>query len=256
MVKEKEIPLTIETFSENEDGRFAIISKNEIKNILRTVYLRNTRAALYYSEGHSFYLTTLLAVTEDGIWIDPPSKPQYIRNILNSDRIVFVSSHNQAKVQFDTDLVLQDTYNGRNALFLSLPPKLLRLQRRDYFRLDAGPKNPLTCVINPIPNQSHSKHEAAIMDISIGGISLVSEETDFDLTPGTTFPRCEITLPSIGNLTATVQVMSAFDVTAKTGKKVRRAGCEFVNPDSRITGLLQRYVTHMQLQETVATSHR
>jgi len=253
MIREKEIPLKIEVFSENEDREFSIYSKNEIRNILRTIYTRNTRAALYYNGDRNFVLTMLLAVTEDGIWIDPPSRPQDNRNILNSDQIIFVSSHNQAKVQFVTTEALPGAYNENNAIFLPLPLKLLRLQRRDYYRLSTWPKNPLTFVINQVPNQAYFKHEATVMDLSVGGVGLVCQETDLELTPGSTFSNCEIKLPRIGTLTATVQVKSAFDVSGRAGKRMRRAGCVFVKPDGHLTTLLQRYVTQMQLEEVAAT---
>ena len=50
MVKEKEIPLKIEVFSNNEDSEFLIHSKHEIKHILQAINERRSRAALYYNE--------------------------------------------------------------------------------------------------------------------------------------------------------------------------------------------------------------
>jgi c-di-GMP-binding flagellar brake protein YcgR len=249
MVKEREIPLKIEVFSNNEDSEFLIHSKHEIQNILYTISERNTRAALYYNEGNSFVLTMLLDVSEEGIWIDPPSNPSDNRNIINSNRIIFVSTHNQAKVQFVTDAAQQGTYNGRDAVFISLPAKLLRLQRRDYFRLAAWPQNPLMCVFKPVQDHARLKHEVTIMDISIGGIALVCQESSLELIPGNTYSNCEIELPGIGILTATVQVKNTFELTVRTGEKLLRAGCVFVKPDGATTNLLQRYVANMQRLE-------
>jgi c-di-GMP-binding flagellar brake protein YcgR len=254
MVKEKEIPLKIEVFSNNEDSKFLIHSKNEIQHILRTINERETRAALYYNEGNSFVLTMLLSVSDEGIWIDPPSNPQDNRNILNSNRIIFVSTHNQAKVQFVASEAHAVIYNGSDGIFIQLPKRLLRLQRRDYYRLAALPRNPLMCVINPIPNQKQIKHEITIMDISIGGVALVCQESSLELTPGTTYPNCEIVLPGIGVLTASVQVMNTFEVTSRNGEKLRRAGCVFVKPDNNATNLLQRYVANMQREEAAKST--
>jgi c-di-GMP-binding flagellar brake protein YcgR len=246
MVKEKAIPLKIEVFSEDEDREFSIYSRNEIKHILRTIYARNTRAVLYYDEDESFALTMLLGVTEDGIWIDPPTNRTDNRSILCSNNIIFVSAHNQAKVQFAATEALLDIYNGSNAIFLAYPPKLLRLQRRDAFRLDAGGENPLKCVFKPTASLRSFKHEATILDISVGGLSLAVPDTELNLVPGLTYQNCEIQLPEIGTITATVEVRSEFYVIGRNGKKARRAGCAFVKPDGDATNLLQRYVTHMQ----------
>jgi c-di-GMP-binding flagellar brake protein YcgR len=249
MVKEKEIPLKIEVFSNNEDSEFLIHSKHEIQHILQTINERRSRAALYYNEGNSFVLTMLLGVSNEGIWIDPPSNSLDNRNILNSNRIIFVSSHNQAKVQFVAAEAHAVIYNGSDGIFISLPKKLLRLQRRDYYRLATWPRNPLMCVIKPIPAQAHITHEITIMDISIGGIALVCQETSLELTPGTTYSNCEIDLPGVGVLTATVQVKNTFEVTSRTGEKLHRAGCVFVNPDNVATNFLQRYVAYQQREE-------
>jgi len=247
MIKEKEIPLKFEVFSENEDREFSIYSKSEIVNILRTIYTRNTRAALYYDEGKNFALTMLLGMTEYGMWIDPPFNRTDNRSILCSNDIIFVSTHNQAKVQFTATEPMTGIYNGRNAIFLEFPQKLLRLQRRDSFRLYTG-QSPLKCIFKPTANLRNFRHEVTILDISVGGISLAVPDTDLNLVPGLTYKNCEIKLPHVGTITATVEVKSEFEVVGYNGKKERRAGCEFVRPDGDATNLLQLYVTHMQLE--------
>ncbi len=246
MVKEKEVPLKIEVFSNNEDSEYLIHSKIEIQNMLRTIFERGTRAALYYNEGNSFVLTMLLDAKADGIWIDPPSSAQDYRNIINSNKIIFVSTHNQAKVQFVTNEVMEVVVNERGAIFIPLPLQVLRLQRRDYYRLVAWPNNPLKCVFKQVPEQKPGKHEITIMDISVGGVALVCQESVLELTPGNIYKNCEIELPNIGMLQATVQVKNTFEVTTRSGEIIHRAGCVFVNPDGYTTNLLQRYVVQMQ----------
>lgn len=248
MVKEKEIPLKIEVFSNGEDSDYLIHSKTEIQSILQTICGRNTRVALYYDEGNRFVLTMLIAVSEEGIWVDPPSSQLDGLHILESKKVVFVSSHNHAKVQFVATAPSQTTYGKHDAIFLPLPLKLLRLQRRDYYRLATGAVQPLKCVIKPLPDQEHIKHEMTIMDISVGGVSLVCQATEIELAPGNIYPNCEIELPEIGTLTATIQVKNTFEVTTRTGKVNRRAGCVFVKPDGKTAMLLQRYVAQMQRQ--------
>jgi c-di-GMP-binding flagellar brake protein YcgR len=246
MVKEKEIPLKIEVFSNGEESDYLIHSKTEIRSILQTICERKTRVALYYDEGHRFVLTMLIAVSDEGVWVDPAPTQLDNNHITSSNKIVFVSTHNHAKVQFVATQARQEIYGTHDAIFLALPLKLVRLQRRDYYRLAAWPVNPLKCVIKPVPDQEHIKHEVTVMDISVGGISLVCQETDIELTPGCIYPNCEIELPEVGTLTATIQVKNTFQVTTRTGKVNHRAGCVFVKPDGKATMLLQRYVAQMQ----------
>ena len=256
MIKEKEIPLKIEAFSNGADSDFLIHSKAEIQYVLKEICERKTRSALYYEEGRNFFLTMLLEVNEDGVWIDPASRAIDNRHLLNSNEIVFVSTHNNTKVQFVATMPWQVAYENSDAIFLPLPQKLLRLQRRDYYRLDALPQYPLKCILNPLQNQDQFKHEATVVDISVGGLSLVCQENDFELTPGSIYPDCEIDLPEVGTLTATIQVKNTFDVTSRSGKTKRRAGCVFVSPNRDVTLPLQRYVAQMQRHSSVMSANR
>lgn len=248
MVKEKEIPLKIEVFSRGEENDFLVNSRAEIQNILQTICERNTRVALYYDEGNRFVLTLLVAVGEAGIWIDPAPSQLDNARILDSKKIIFVSTHNHAKVQFVATEPRQVAYGAHEAIFLPLPLKLIRLQRRDYFRLATS----LKCVIQPIQAQEHIRHEVPVMDISVGGLSLACPEIDLELAPGNIYPNCQIELPEVGILTATIQVKNTFEITSRNGKVNRRAGCVFVKPDGPTTMLLQRYVALMQ-RRAVAT---
>lgn len=244
--KAKEIPLKIELFSSDEENDFLIVNPKEILSILHTIAQHKSRVALYYNEGNSMVLTMILAADEHGIWVDAASNPLDNRHIERSNRIIFVSTHNQAKVQFVASSATLGLYENAPAFNFSLPRKLLRLQRRDYFRLITPGPDALKCVISPIPDKAHIQHEITVMDISIGGVALVCEESGVELQPGMMYEHCQIDLPEIGTLEATIEVKNTFEVTDRNGHVKRRAGCVFVKPDGRTSMLLQRYVSQMQ----------
>jgi flagellar brake protein len=246
-MRTKEIPLKIELFSKDEENEYLITNPKEIVSILQTIAQRKSRVALYYNEGISMVLTMVLAVDENGVWIDAASNPQDNRLIERSKRIIFVSTHNQAKVQFIATDVMLGTYEDAPAFSLGLPRKLLRLQRRDYYRLVTAETGALNCIIRAVANQD-LQHEVTVMDISIGGVALVCEQTGVELHPGMVYEHCQIDLPEIGTLEATIEVKNTFEITDRNGKVKRRAGCVFVKPDGRTTMLLQRYVAQMQQQ--------
>jgi c-di-GMP-binding flagellar brake protein YcgR len=252
MLKEKEIPLKVEVFPQGEDRNFLILNPGEIKHILQTVCERKARCALYYDNGKRFFLTVLLAVNDKGIWIDPALDARDNQHITNSDEIVFVSSHNRTKIQFVTGEVFQSANINNNAIFLPLPQHLLRLQRREFYRLETGARNPVKCVIRPVEHLRHIRHELAVADISLGGLALVSREQELELKPGNIYQNCEIELPEVGTVTTTLQVKNTFDVPGRNGKMNRRAGCEFVKPGRETTMPLQRYVAQMQLKAAAA----
>jgi c-di-GMP-binding flagellar brake protein YcgR len=157
-----------------------------------------------------------------------------------------VSTHNQAKVQWVSTDTTQGLYENTPAFYLPLPKQLLRLQRRDFYRLLTPEPNALKCVIRPAPEQANPSQVVTVMDISIGGVALVCEEDGVELQPGKTYQNCEIELPDVGTVNATIEVKNTFKVTARNGEVKRRAGCVFVKPDGQTTIMLQRYVAQMQ----------
>jgi c-di-GMP-binding flagellar brake protein YcgR len=245
-MRTKEIPLKIELFSRDEENEYLITNPKEIVSILHDIAHRKSRVALYYNEGISMVLTLVLSADENGVWIDAASNPLDNRLIERSKRIIFVSTHNQAKVQFVADDVVLGTYEDSPAFSMGLPKKLLRLQRRDYFRLVTPESNAPKCIIHTVPEQSHIQREITIMDISIGGVALVCEASGIELQPGMVYEHCQIELPEIGTVEATIEVKNSLEITDRNGKVKRRAGCVFVKPDGKTTMLLQRYVAQMQ----------
>ena len=250
MIKEKEVSLKIEVLSRGEDSGFLIHSKKEIQLILHRIAQQGTRAALYYDEGNDFILTTLLGVDEHGVWLDVGPRAADNRRLVQSKKFIFISAHHQVKVQFVAHHIENVLFENSAAFYLPLPDTLLRLQRREYFRLVTPVSNPLKCTIpaqpsspvrSPVP-----RREATIMDISGGGVALLCEEHDTELQPGMIYPDCRISLPGVGTLTAAIQVKNTFEVTLRNGVVNRHAGCEFIHLDGEMAILLQRYVARLQ----------
>lgn len=250
MIKEKTNPLKIETFAHGEDREFIIDSRMEIQNILRSICKHNSRCALYYDERTRFFLTLLLEADEQGIWIDPASNPRDNRHILASEELVFVSTHNQTKVQFTARPPQLTPFQHGNALFLPLPQQLLRLQRRDCYRLPTWPQYPVKCIFKP------TAQVMPVVDISVSGLSLEYREKDVKLRAGNIYPDCEIDLPEVGRLTATLQVKNLFEVVSRGGRVNQRAGCEFVKPGRETILPLQRYVAQMQRMSASLGAYR
>lgn len=255
MINKKEVPLKIELLSDSEDGQFSIRSKREILSILKGIAQEGSRAVLYYDEGNDFILTTLLKVNEHGMWLDIGSIAASNQRILHSNKIIFIGSRHHVKVQFVVNRIENALLENCPVFYLPLPESLLRIQRREYFRLTTPASNPLSCIIPispPIsiiePDIATSKREVTIMDISGGGIALVCEAHDTDLHPGNIYADCKIPLPGVGTISATVKVKNSFEVTLRNGQISKRAGCEFIYLSGEAATLLQRYVTYLQTE--------
>ncbi|MEO6422469.1 MAG: flagellar regulator YcgR PilZN domain-containing protein, partial [Candidatus Nitrotoga sp.] len=212
----------------------------------RGIVKTGSLAALYYDDENDFILTTLLGVDEQNVWLGITPREADNRRILLSDKIIFVSSHLQVKVQFVVHSIEINWFKNKQAFCLPMPNSLLHLQRRDYFRLLVPVKKPLTCVIPDKPGAPTLNKSPTIMDISGGGFALVCQESDTEFRPGKVYSACHIGLPNIGMLTATILVKNIFIITMLNGEVKKRAGCEFINLNGTMAILLQRYLALLQ----------
>lgn len=243
---QKDIPLKIEILSSGKDDQYRITSAREIEFVLQNIVKSGSRIALYYSDTNDFILTHLLAVNASGLWLEQRPTTDENTPVLESEKLIFVSSHALVKVQFVSDHATATTWHGEPAFFMALPESIYRLQRREYFRLITPVSNPLLCVIPNEQAVARQGHEVTIMDISGGGVGLTCAEENIELVPGRTYENCRINLREIGEFIGTIEVKNLAVLSTPSGQTVRRAGCEFKNLDGTSTILLQRYVTAMQ----------
>ncbi len=243
---EKDIPLKIEILSSDRDEEYRITSAREIEFILKSIAKNGSLVALYYSDTDDFILTSILDVDASGVWLEKSRQKAANSCLTASQKIIFVSSHNQVKVQFISDQAIETNHQGMAAFFVPLPKSIHRLQRREYYRLTTPVSNPLLCVIHTDQTVQQDPLQVTIMDISGGGVGLTCQEHDGVLVPGQTYENCVIDLLDMGRLTGAIEVMNLVMLTNTAGETVRRAGCEFKQLDGASTALLQRYVTAMQ----------
>jgi len=242
----KRTSLTVEKFLDGEESKYQINSPKEIQLILQAVAQKKSVAVLYINGEEHFIKSILLAATTQGMWLDVGPSEEDNETILLADSLTLVTMHQGAKVQFSCPPLELAVYASHPAFFCTLPASMLRVQRREYFRLPIPADAHLQCVI---PHKSETPMKAAevtIMDISIGGIALACREQGVQLAEGEIYPDCRIDLPGIGTLVATIQVKNLFDVTTPNGQTTKHAGCEFVQPDGKTSMLLQMYVAKMQ----------
>lgn len=257
MSAKKSIVLQADRFRDNEDLEFRVPSKKELLHILQQIAEQGTRVALYYDDKHNFILTTLLGANNNGMWLDiGPFAPEN-KNILLSNKITFVSIHQHVKVQFTSDTLQGVVLDGHDVFFMPLPPYLLRIQRRNYFRLSIPFSTPIKCTITiraDDPEQADVPprvREMSVLDISGGGVGLLCNENDPDMVRGGFFEDCLITLPGTEEIKVALKVCGTFKFTMHNDVVKVCAGCQFISIDNQANALLQRYITRLQAETMV-----
>lgn len=229
------------------DSEYFVHSRIEIASILRDVMARNSLLSVYFDAGNSFLLTALLAVdAESGyLLLDCGPDPKVNDGLVRADRLVCVTSLDKVKIQFVSGSARAVKSGEKPALQLQFPAKLLRLQRREYFRLSAPVTTPLKCTISPAAGDSGNSHQLGIADISGGGFSANSDKELPEFEPLTPL-HSVITLPDGDVLRADVELRNTFEITLANGKRIRRYGWQFLDLSERARIMLEKYVMQQQ----------
>lgn len=237
-----------------EYEKYVVRGKREIVAILHQLQASVSLITAFFNEGKEMLLTSLLAANDDRAIIDFGADHDTNRKALAADRIFCVASHEKVRIQFELGRLKEINYDGGPAFSAPLPRSILRLQRRDFFRLAMPIARPLKCLIPRIDEQGSAETiEASIVDISGGGLALtVPEGLAFERDME--FPDCRIDLPEVGTIAMTLQARNVFEVDLRSGLRVRRAGCAFVKPAGAMLALIQRYIMKVERERKARES--
>lgn len=245
--EQRKAMLRMELAQTEEDSEYHLHSKAQIVAILRSLKDSNASVTLYFNDGDDFLITSLFTVDEDEnrIVLHMSANAAINKHALTTDKLICISRLDKIKIQFVLRGIKSALYRGRQCFLAALPESLLRLQRREYFRLTIPARSPVKCRI-PIPGPEDDSAprivEVDVIDISGGGMGMTMPPEDVDFNVDMVFHKCEIELPSGGTIVTSLRVRSIFDVTRHDGMTSRRAGCDFVNLVGPMLSILQRYI--------------
>ena len=178
------------------------------------------------------------------------------------DRFVLILPHTDAagmKIIMERvrDHLAATTFevDGRPAFSAKLPESVMRLQRREYFRLSLPVTRPLKCSLTFTPKEGKpTKMECLVADVSGGGLGLVGLPADLPIELGLVLTDVKMDLPEVGMISGRLQVCSVIQSTNRLGIATKRAGCEFVNLPGPMMTLLQRYIIKIERERKARES--
>ena len=163
--------------------------------------------------------------------------------LLKGQHLTIVSSQDGVKIEFHVHQIEATSFEGRLAFCVPFPDSLLKLQRREYYRLTVPLLKPLRC---HIPLLTTGFADTVIGDISLGGVSVMGEYPGLTMDPGQVFEGCRIQLPEVGTINATLAICNSFPMTLRNGAVIRRTGCAFVDLPASQEAMLQRYIIRLE----------
>jgi c-di-GMP-binding flagellar brake protein YcgR len=228
--------------------RFRTRNPHEINRVLRDLVRQSELATLWFGASKDFVLTAVIHVDSERrqLLLDYGADEDANRRLLNADAVQFMANHNRVRVQFQLNGLQKADFGGLPAFAAAFPESMIRIQRREFYRLTTPVATPLQCHFSVGEVATH----ATVVDISLGGIGLIEPAANLipELPPGLIIEGCVIELPDEGPFETAIEIRNGFDVIGRSGTAYRRIGCRFLNTSSRMNAQIQRYIHRIELE--------
>ncbi|MDF0604142.1 flagellar brake protein [Neisseriaceae bacterium TC5R-5] len=223
-------------------AKYTLSSPMQIAQHLSSIAKHGHMVTVFANKGKNFILTRLLEVdAQNEVFLFDWGADQEINEqLLNSERNVFVCSPDGVKTQFVTGQAQRVILEGQPAFEVDLPEQLIKLQRREFFRIQTPVVTPVVCHIADYPGNPVSLN---LFDISLGGISMwlpLAAMPGFDI--GQQYLQCTIDLKPFGSLSLGFEVRHKLSSHLRNGNEVMRIGCAYLRLTPAMETLIQRYV--------------
>lgn len=236
-------------------GQYLLHAKGEMFTVLHGLASQVSQITMFFNEGRDMLLTSLIRYGDGGLDFDVGPNAEMNRKALAADRLFCVTQLDKVKIQFILDGVRQATVDGRPAFHAALPDSILRLQRREYYRMKTSLTQPLKCQLRfSTADGKTAPLEMVIADISCGGVCLTGLSIDLPLSVGLEIPDCGIELPEVGAINAGLRLCNLSETSNRLGVRSWRAGCEFIDLPGPMSNLIQRYIIKVERERKARES--
>lgn len=233
--------MKIDLLSPSDHESFWVRQSAEVERILRELCRTESLLTLYAENGEDSSPSRVMEVdgTLKKLKLDCGPDETINARLAHSRSITVVANQHGIHIQFSAPAPVLDVDKGGRAWQLPWPDKLLRLQRRESYRLGTSLVHPIRCLVQT----QQGTLETTLMDISVGGVAILAYEGGRFLETGQVLQGCRITLPdTAGEISCSLRIVNTFEVRLSNGRLSHRAGCQFVNLPASAETEIQRYI--------------
>lgn len=243
--------MTFNTSGIEDLSPYQVHSRREIIALLRSIGEHNQLLRMQINNGVDAVVTSILAINEaeDTVLIDVAPGAMLNQRILESDNIAFETVLEHIRILFFANQVASCLYEDLPAFQIALPSSVIRLQRRENYRVPTPLVNPVRCTIripHEDPTGEPTTEVVTLQNVSGGGVALVDDKNVLDTTVGRTYKDCRIDLPGGTLVITTLEIRNSHETVLPNGKVVRRVGCLFVDLPKAMLAAVQRYITKLE----------
>jgi c-di-GMP-binding flagellar brake protein YcgR len=225
-------------FGIENHSAFQVRSREEIISLLRSLAERNQLIKMLINDGRELIVTSILEVDaeNDAVIIDCLISTELNQRISEAHTLSFETTFDKIRLLFSVSNVALCIHDNHPALRINVPTNFVRLQRREFYRMNMPESNPAVCII-PLPQDlGDGNYTMLLADISSNGIAVLDEQKII----------CQIDLPDVGVVVTTLQIRNSYELSFLHGKTKRRLGCQFIDLSKPMLAIVQRYIIKLE----------
>ncbi|MDR0703332.1 MAG: flagellar brake protein [Azoarcus sp.] len=241
--------LALEPLHEDELAHYLLRGRQQIRHLLQDMIDARALISIHILPGSLSFLSTLLMLSEDEEWLFLDASPSEAihRRALEAERLLCITQLNKIRIQFRVSGITEVPLEGRPALTAPLPSEILRLQRRDAFRLVVPISHKLKCLLPESIRETGGAEnrdkavEILVIDVSASGLSLEIPVGKTVPGVGDTIKDCSLKLPG-GLISVNLEVRNHGRRILGDGREMIRLGCSFIGLPTHAANQIQRYI--------------
>lgn len=233
-----------------EEDPYSVTAPLEIKSLLKTVQRRKALVRMHIKGSDASIVTTILDVDNatNSVLVDIANDNEFNQRVMRAEGVSFDAMVDGVKVQFQSGNITAATHDGLPALRVPIPDTLLRIQRRESYRVEV-----------PLSLHTHCRFRLPdgkpgpvlrIRDISAGGISAIDTGNELvDTEEGTILDGCELSLPEVGQVPLSLRLVRISDEALPNGKQQRILGLKYFNINNATQFKVQQFITILERRQ-------
>lgn len=178
---------------------------------------------------------------ENWIFLSYPQAQSEQLGSLESNQLTISIIIDSNYVEMQLEDVITTSYKGIPALKAALPDHMLKIQRRNSFRIQPPPHQAPVCTI-PLDQPV----ELALFDISASGLSLIDQSLALSFEKDALLTGCILHLSDIDEIEIHLHIVRHHLQELATNKKVQRIGCAFVDLSRAQQQRIDFYINQQQ----------
>jgi c-di-GMP-binding flagellar brake protein YcgR len=240
-----------------EDGleEFLLRGRRQVRQVLQELIRSRALISVHLLPGGLSFLSTVVTLSDDEEWVFLDASPNQTihRRSLQAERLFCVAQLNKIRIQFRLFNLVEKPVGRHLTLAAPIPDEVLRLQRRDSFRLQVPLSYGLKCVLPSQENKGNHDQaelwekgvEVLVADISAGGLSIELPSSKTAPAVGDKITGCCLKLPD-NLINVDLEVRNHGLHILNNGKHVLRLGCSFISLPTQAANQIQRFIYQVE----------